>query len=160
MAGSEKKSMLTIENVVDWIILLFIFSLIACVGNYVGFSTPVWEALPGMMILSLMTLLGLILHRVIPIDLPAIVYISIIGVLVALPSSPISNTIVKYTNKVSLLPICTVILAYSGIAIGKSWTEFEKMGWRGILVTVCVVTGTYLCSAVIAHIVLSMQGII
>ena len=160
MAVIQKKQALTIDVVVNWIMLLTIFSVIACIGNYVGQETPILEALPGMFILAGITLAGLLLERIIPINFPAIGYISIIGILVAIPASPISGFVAEYTAKINLLSICTVILAYSGIAIGKSWDEFKKMGWRGIVVTVVVIFGTYMGSALIAQFILTMQGII
>lgn len=33
-----------------------------------------------------------------------------------------------------------------------------SVGWRGMIVTICIITGTYLGSALIAHIVLVLSG--
>lgn len=42
--------------------------------------------------------------------------------------------------------------------MGKDWDEFKKIGWRGIITTLFVITGTYLGSAIIAHVVLVLSG--
>jgi hypothetical protein len=51
-------------------------------------------------------------------------------------------------------------LAYVGIAIGNDWEEFKKIGWKGIVITLIVISGTYLCSAAIAHITLVATGMV
>ena len=71
---------------------------------------------------------------------------------------PTSGFIVYYVSKIELLAIVTVFLAYVGIGMGKNWDQFKKMGWRGAIVTVFVITGTYLGSAIIAHVVLILTG--
>ena len=130
------------------------------VGNYVGFGVDILESIPGMAILVAISAAGLVLAKLIPFNIPAICYISIIGILIAIPASPISGFVVEATNKINLLAICTPILAYTGVSIGKSWADFKKIGWRGVVVTLLVIFGTFFTSALFAEILMRMQGIV
>ena len=134
--GSETVST---HGIINWILLLVIFSVITVVGNWIGYKHPISDSLIGMLILSIITLAGLLLA-------------------VSVPMVPTSPFVVKYVGQVELLSIVTVFLAYVGIGIGKNWDQFKAMGWRGMIVTICIITGTYLGSALIAHIVLVLSG--
>ena len=132
----------------------------ATVGNYVGFKSPLQEAFIGMLILSLISLMGMIIEKYIPLNIPSILYISIIGLLIAMPWSPISEQVIYYTSKIDLISLTTILLAYAGIAMGKDLKEFKKVGLNGVMVTFFVILGTYLSSALIAQGVLSFTGMI
>ena len=99
-------------------------------------------------------------ERMIPHNISSIIYISIIGLVLSLPGMPTSEFIVYYVSQIDLTVICTVFLAYVGIAVGKDWDKFKKIGWKGVVITMFVITGTYVCSAVIANIVLIATGMI
>lgn len=151
---------LSIETVLEWIGILVIFSIMSAIGNYVGYQYPLQESIVGMFILCLISLVGLILEKIIPINIPSILYISLLGLILALPISPVSGVIIYYTSRVELISLTTILLAYAGIAMGKDLNEFKKVGLRGILVTFFVILGTYLGSALIAQGVLMTSGMI
>ena len=153
--GSETVST---HGIINWILLLVIFSVITVVGNWIGYKHPIFDSLIGMLILSIITLAGLLLERYLPFNVSSIIYISLIGIAVSIPMVPTSPFVVKYVGQVELLSIVTVFLAYVGIGIGKNWDQFKAMGWRGMIVTIFIITGTYLGSALIAHIVLVLSG--
>lgn len=149
-----------LKNIQEWVLLLGIFGVVALLGNWAGYDVFVLDAIPGMLILIGICLIGLILGKVIPGEIPSVAYVAIIGVLVSMPWIPGSDFIVSYTNEVNLLALATPILAYAGIAIGRSWTDFVKLGWRSIVVAMCVMVGTFIGSALIAEVILKFQGII
>lgn len=149
-----------LKELQEWIILLLIIGVMALLGNYVGYGEAIVESIPGMIILILISLAGMILAKVIPINIPSIAYIGIIGMVLTIPGVPFSETVVGYTQKVQFLALATPVLAYAGIAIGKSWNDFTKLGWKSIVVSLFVLFGTFLGSAVIAQIILKSQGII
>lgn len=151
---------LSIDTVLEWIGILVIFSIMSAIGNYVGYQYPLQESIVGMFILCLISLVGLILEKIIPINIPSILYISLLGLILALPISPVSGVIIYYTSRVELISLTTILLAYAGIAMGKDLNEFKKVGLRGILVTFFVILGTYLGSALIAQGVLMTSGMI
>lgn len=143
-----------------WGALLFAFSVIVTVGNYVGYHTPLIDTFIGMIIIALVTLTGMALERVCPVHIQSIIFISIIGLLIAIPGMPTADFVAHYVSNVELTTICTAFLAYVGISIGKDWDEFKKIGWRGVIVALIVITGTYLGSATIANLTLSITGMI
>ncbi|PYF05617.1 hypothetical protein [Ureibacillus chungkukjangi] len=150
-----------LKNIQEWILLFIIVSVMVAVGNWIGYEVMPLEALPGILALVGISLVGLILHRVNPYKgIPSIAYIGILAFIVTIPGVPGAEQIVEWTSKVNLLAIATPILAYAGISIGRSWADFAKLGWKTIIVGMFVLLGTYLGSAVIAEILLRMQGII
>lgn len=149
-----------LKNIQEWTFLLVIFGFSALLGNWAGYDILPLEAIPGMIVLILICLAGFILRDLIPINFPSIAYISIIGVLVSMPWVPGSDKIVEWTSEVQLLALTTPILAYAGITIGRSWTDFVKLGWKTLIVASLVMLGTFLGSALIAEIILRFQGII
>ncbi len=155
-----EKDKLKLTSVLDWAICLIFFGVITLGCNIVGYGVPIMEAIPGMILLLVLTFVGLICEKVIPLNLPAIIYISIIALVIALPVSPIGATVAELTGKVNTLAICTAILAYSGVAIGKQWAAFRKMGWKSIVVTIVVIFSTFLGSALVAQLILGVQGVV
>lgn len=106
------------------------------------------------------SLVGLIIERYVPWDIPSILYISILGLVLALPISPVSDTLIYYTSRVELVSLTTVLLAYAGISMGKDLGDFKKVGVKGVIVTFFVIFGTYVGSALIAQVVLMITGMI
>ncbi len=149
-----------LKNIQEWVLLLGIFGITSLVGNWAGYDILPLAAVPGMIMLIVICLAGFILKELIPVNFPSIAYISIIGVIVSMPWFPGSEKVVEWTTEVQLLALATPILAYAGIAIGRSWTDFVKLGWKTIVVAALVMLGTFLGSAVIAEIILRFQGII
>ena len=156
LEGSENVS---VHGIFNWILLLIIFSVITVVGNYLGYHHPMEGSLVGMAILSVVTLIGVWLERNLPFDVSSILYISIIGIIIAFPGMPTSDFVLYYVSQVELLSIVTVFLAYVGIGMGKSWDEFKALGWRAIVITVLVIAATYYGAAIVAHIVLVLTGV-
>ena len=154
--GSENVS---VHGILNWILLLIIFSIITTIGNYLGYKHPMADSLVGMAILSVITLIGVWLERELPFNVSSILYISIIGILIAFPGMPTSEVVLYYVSQVELLSIVTVFLAYVGIGMGKSWDEFKALGWRAIVITVLVIAATYYGAALVAHIVLVLTGV-
>ena len=151
---------LSIGKLKRWASLLLPFSFIVAVGNVVGYHTSFVDSFIGMLIISAITITGMALERISPKNIPSIVFISLIGLIVAIPGVPTADFVAHYVSQVELTTICTAFLAYVGIAIGKDWDEFKRIGWRGVIVALIVITGTYLGSATIANIMLFVTGMI
>ncbi|MBE6500144.1 MAG: hypothetical protein E7Z80_06345 [Methanobrevibacter thaueri] len=154
--GSENVS---VHGIFNWIILLIIFSIITVIGNFLGYKHPMTDSLIGMGILSLITLIGVWMERYLPFNISSILYISVMGILIAFPGMPTSNFVLHYVSQIELLSIVTVFLAYVGIGMGKSWDEFKALGWRAVVITVLVIAATYYGAAIVAHIVLVLSGV-
>ncbi len=154
--GSEN---ITVHGIFNWILLLAIFSIITVIGNYIGYNHPIADSLVGMIILSVLTLAGVWMERYLPLNISSIIYISVMGIILAFPGMPTSEFVSYYVSQIELLSIVTVFLAYVGIGMGKSWNEFKALGVRAVIVTILVIASTYLGAAVVAHIVLVMTGV-
>ena len=149
----------TVHGVFNWILLLTIFSIITVIGNYIGYKHPMTDSLIGIGILSLITLAGVWMERYLPLNISSILYISVIGIVLAFPGMPTSEFVSYYVSKIELLSIVTVFLAYVGIGMGKSWNEFKALGPRAVIITMLVIASTYFGAAIVAHIVLVMTGV-
>ena len=138
----------------DWVIVLIISGGIAILGNTICYGATFSQSLNGMLWLVLFTLLGFAVKEILPFDLPSVAYISAIAILFCLPISPLAPTIISAVEKVSLLALCTPILAYAGVTIGKDWPAFKKIGYKGVIVSLLVIIGTVLSCVVLAEVLL------
>jgi hypothetical protein len=141
--------------------LLFVIVLTAAmslVANLVGYGNGIVDSLPGMLILMAITIAGVAIAKVIPVKIPSVAYIVIIGCLVTYPEFPGAVAISAYIAKVNFLALTTPILAYAGLGIGKELDDFRKAGWKLIIVSCFVFIGTFIGSAIIAQVILSMMG--
>ncbi|WP_453996375.1 hypothetical protein [Bacillus nitroreducens] len=150
-----------LKSIQEWVFLFIICSFSVLAGNWIGYEVMPLDAIPGLLVLVGISLLGLIIHKAIPYKkVPSIAYIGILAFIITIPGMPFQEKIVEWTSQVNLLAIATPILAYAGISIGRSWADFAKLGWKTIIIGMCVILGTYLGSAIVSEIILRIQGII
>ena len=142
----------------DSIIVLLITACLSVVGNFVGYKVDILESIPGMLILVLISIVGIILAKKIPIKIPSVAYIVTLSTILTVPGVPGSAIISEYVGKVNFLALTTPILAYAGIYTGKNLDALKKTGWRIVILSIFVMIGTYLGSAIIADVILRMLG--
>ena len=132
------------------ILIALLFTIIACtVANMVGYES-LGNSLPGILVLSAITLVGYFLSYVVPIKkISAVLWISILAILLASPISPISDFVVTSVDSLNINAIITPILAYAGVIIGKDWGAFKSVGIKGVIVSIFVIIGTFLISALL-----------
>lgn len=147
-------------NIKKSFILLMIFSLITSFGTWLGLNDSFINIFVGMIIISVITIVGMIISAIIPYKVPSIVYISLIGILLVIPGVPTADLISYYVSSVDLTVICIVFMAYVGVAIGEDWQIFKKIGLKGIVITFFVIAGTFLGSAFIAQLVLTLTNFV
>jgi len=136
-------------------LVLVIICAIGLVGNTVATDIPIADGFVGLIVLYVISMVGLVLTEVVPIKLPSVAWISLIGILATLPWTPGSEWIVAQATNVNFLTLATPCLAYAGIAIAKQEIDIAKSsGWKIFIVAVLVMTGTYLGSAFIADLFL------
>lgn len=139
------------------LVVSLLFTIISCtIGNILG-EESLGGSLAGMLILTLITLVGYFLSYVVPAKkISAVLWISIISIFIASPISPVSDFVVKSVDNISINAIITPILAYAGIIIGKDWGAFKKVGARGIIVSIFVIIGTFLISSLLGDFFMSI----
>ena len=149
-------------NWLETILIFLCMGIITTVGNLFGYNIPVTVTIIGFAIMMVITLAGMLLAHIMPIKLPMVFWISIVAVLSTSPISPapIAQTVTAYVNKVDFLALCTPILAYAGLSIGKDLGVFKKMSWRIIEVALATYTGTFICATAIAQVMLHVEGLI
>lgn len=149
---------------------LVIVVIFASIGNYISTAkahapvTPL-EAVPGLLILLVITLIGCLIYELInkftSKNLPAIAYISLVAILVTIPGLfPFADYCIETMNKIGLLPLCTPILAYAGISLGKDLDTFKEQGVAIVVIALFTFVGTFIGSAVIAQLILGATGVI
>ena len=142
--------------------LLLMVSVIIILTNVIGYKMPVKDSIIGVLLLSAISLIGLTISKFMSrfVKLPSMMYVSLLGLLLACPVSPVKDIIVETTTPVAFLAPATALGAFAGISLGKDLKEFAKMGWKLVLITLFVITGTFIFSALVADIVLKMTGAI
>lgn len=140
--------------------MLIIVGLITLIGQKIGYGISPLKALPGMILVLIICLAALALKRLIPLKIPAFAYASLIALILTIPWLPTSAFILKYTNEVNFLGTTAPILAYAGISIGLQVLEIKRVSWKLVLVALFVFLGTFFGSAIVAQIVLKLQGLI
>ncbi len=146
-------------SLVEHGVVLVVVLAIALVGNFIGPDLPLLGAVPGMLLLYAIVMVGLVLTKYTPFYLPSVAWISLVGIVVTLPFVPGSGWIVGWVEAVDFLALATPVLAYAGLAITRSEVGiFRTSGWKLVIVAFLVFTGTYLASAAIAQVTLSLQG--
>jgi len=152
---------LTKDSLIQCALALLISVMIGTIGNFVGYNRVMpLESIPGMLILIIISLIGFVISKFIGKKFPCFVHVSIVGIIMTLPWNPIAGIVTTYVGKISLMAIVTPILAYSGLTVGRDWHAFVKIGWKAIIVGCIVLFGTFFWSALIAEILLKVQGTI
>ena len=142
--------------------LLLMVSVIIILTNVIGYKMPVKDSIIGVLLLSAISLIGLTISKFMSrfVKLPSMMYVSLLGLLLACPVSPVKDIVVETTTPVAFLAPATALRAFAGISLGKDLKDFTKMGWKLVLITLFVITGTFIFSALVADIVLKMTGAI
>ncbi|WP_234247218.1 hypothetical protein [Billgrantia desiderata] len=135
-------------------LLLAVVCVAAWIANIVN-GAPLHQALPGMVILYGMVMIGLLIGRFAPFYLPSVAWVSLVSIAMTLPFFPGSGWIVGQLSHVNFLAVVTPVLAYAGLALtGREFAMFRQTGWKLVIVSLLVFTGTFVASAFIAHLVI------
>lgn len=145
------------NKVTESAIVLLIVGAITLIGNWIGYGFGIMEALPGMAVLVGICILGVLANKYI-YNLPTVLYVITFGMIITMPGVPGHEMFAGWVAKVNFLALTTPILAYAGVGIGKDLPALKKTGWRIVVVSLFVMTGTYVASAAIAHVVLKFLG--
>ena len=140
----------------EWIFVLAITGLGMMAANYIGFDVAFMDSLPGVLVLLVIALCAAGLSAIIPLKLPTVAYCSILGLLFACPISPISEFVISAVGKINFTAPLTMVGAFAGMSISNQLKTFFKQGWKFIVITILVMTGTFFGSLCIAQVVLKL----
>ena len=141
---------------IEWAVMFVVAGLGIGLANFVGFDGNFMDSLPGILILLAISLVAVVISKLVPLKLPIIAYCSILGLLVACPISPMREGVIEAVNKINFTAPLTMVGAFAGISISDQIKSSLKQGWKMILIGILVMTGTFLGSALIAQIILSL----
>ena len=86
---------------VEWTFLFILSGIGIALANFVGFDVGFMESLPGIGVLLLISILGVVVHKLVPLQLPIVAYVSLIGLLAACPIS----LLLRLREKLILRPL-------------------------------------------------------
>lgn len=144
----------------EWIFTLALAGLSMMVANFIGFDVAFSQSLPGVLVLLVISAAAAFLSWLIPLKLPTVAYCSILGLLCACPISPISEFVIQSVGQINFTAPLTMVGAFAGMSISNQIKQFVKQGWKMIVISVLVMTGTFFGSLVIAQVMLQLTGTI
>ncbi|OCF92590.1 hypothetical protein A9G17_05385 [Gilliamella sp. wkB7] len=148
-------------KILETIFVLILVAIIMAAGNTVGYKIDFMLSLEALFILVVISIVGLLLSKLPGLKkFPVILWISVVAAVVSSPIFPYHTKLVAITDQVSLLAVCTPVLAYAGLAIGKDLALFKNISWRIIPVSLAVFSGTFIFAALIAQVTLHWEGVI
>lgn len=142
----------------DTLIILAIVTFMSLVSNVLGSKADIIQSIPGLLILTAIAFVGMLLAKYMPGGIPAAAWVVTLGCILTIPGVPGADSINSYVKNVSFVALCTPILAYAGVSIGKDLDAFAKTGWRIVILAIVVFVGTYIASALIAQGILTALG--
>lgn len=114
----------------------------------------------GMMIIVAISVVSLKIKEALPLQIPAFAWASLLSLVLTTPWSPVQGIILELTKQISAGQIGTVILAIAGVSIGCKLDDIKKLSWKMVLVAFVVFIGTFFGSALVAQLILKVQGLI
>ncbi|MDO5409404.1 MAG: hypothetical protein Q4F21_03010 [Lachnospiraceae bacterium] len=145
---------------IEWAVMFLVAGFGIGLANMVGFQVGFMDSLPGILILLGISFVSVVISKVLPLKLPVIAYCSLLGLLLASPISPCREFVIASAGKINFTAPLTMVGAYAGISISDQLKQFVKQGWKMLLIAFLVMTGTFICSTIIAQLSLSLTGVI
>ena len=149
------------EEMKDVIFILLVTAFFTWIANAIQLpNVNLGESSIGVLLLVAITALGILISHLPGFKvLPIVFWVSILAVIISLPGFPGGDWVIHYTKQVGFLPITTPVLAYCGLSLGKDIEAFKRLSWRIIPVALAVGAGSFVCSTVLAEIILHLEGL-
>ena len=134
-------------------VLAWVFAgAFALAGNWITYKTVLDpEVLGGIALILIVVLAGYGIHLLTKSKVPAVVCVSILGIIATYPDFPMAATVVMLTGKINFLALTTPILAFAGLSIAKDVPAFRRLGWRIVVTSLSASAGTFIAATVIAQ---------
>lgn len=145
---------------IEWAFLFVMAGAGILLANLVGFQVGVVESLPGVLVLVGLSFLGMLCAKLIPLKLPIVAYVSVLGLAVAGPWCPVSGLVVGAVSQINLTAPLTLVGAFAGIGVSDQLGFFAKQGWKMVVVGLLFMTGSFVLTAVVAQLLLGATGVI
>lgn len=120
-------------------------------GNWINSHVAPQKALVGIILVGVVAIIGDFLACNIPYKVPAVCWVSAVGMLATAPIGPWAAPVAAITSSVNFMPLTTPILAYAGLSLAKDIPAFKRLGWRIVVTSLLANTGTFIAAATLAH---------
>ncbi len=149
------------SKILEQLKILIIVGIMILIGQRIGYGIGIIKAIPGIILVIIVAQISLIIKAAFPnIKFPAFAWATMISFILSMPFMPTAEWYLGITNNVNFLGTTTPILAFAGISVGNKLQILKKLSWKIVIVSIFVFLGTFFGSAVIAQIVLKIQGLI
>jgi hypothetical protein len=133
-------------HVLVWIVV----GAFALAGNWITFKTaPDAEVIGGLAIIVGVVIAGYALS--VATKIAALVWVSLLGMVLAYPGFPMAATVTALTAKINFLALTTPVLAFAGLALAKDVPAFRRLGWRIVVTSLAATAGTFIGATLIAQ---------
>lgn len=151
-----------ITNTLDQLKVLLMCGVVVLTTQMINLKgdLDLGTAIIGMLVIILISVVALKIKELVPVQVPAFAWASLLSLALTTPWSPVAEPILTLTKQISSGQIGTVILAVAGISIGMKLNDIKKLSWKMVIVALVVFIGTFFGSAMVAHLILKVQGII
>ena len=145
---------------IEWAFLFVLSGVGIALANIVGFHVGFVESLHGICVLIVLSLLGMACTKLIPLKLPIVAYVSILGLLAACPASPVRDFVINSVAQIDLTAPLAIVGAFAGIGVADQLGFFARQGWKMIVVGIVFMTGSFVVTALISQLLLMLTGAI
>ena len=135
------------ERAIAWIVT----GALALIGNWLAYGNAPLDALPGLAIMLATVAVGYVLYRLTGSRIPAVCWVSLVGMVGTYPGVPYAGAIAGWTGKINFLALTTPMLAFAGLSIAKDIPAFRKLGWPIVVTSLMANAGTFLGATLIAQ---------
>jgi hypothetical protein len=152
-APAHKETKVAAFSLLKLLVVWVVAGAIALIGNYLGYKTPVdGTVVAGLALIVAAVIVGYALNRLTKGIVPAVVWVSLVAMVVTYPGMPYAADISALSGKINFLALATPMLAFAGLSIAKDLPVFRHLGWRIVIVSLLANAGTFLGASVIAQI--------
>ena len=118
------------------------------------------KSIAGMALLIIVSMISIKIKEALPLQIPAFAWASLLSLILTTPWCPVQGVMLDLMGQIATSDISDAIMAIAGISIGCKLGDIKKLSWKMVLVALVVFCGTFFGSAIIAHVVLKIQGLI
>jgi hypothetical protein len=137
---------------------LMMICILTLIGNWVAVKVDPLTALPGILFIYVICVVGVLLAHFVPIYIPTIAYVGTIALVLTIPGMPFSKEILAAVSKVNFLALATPIIAFTSLSIAKDLDTFRKQGWRIVVAALITLFSVFFSAVIIAEVCLRIQG--
>ncbi len=137
---------------------VMLICILTLVGNWVAVKVDPVTALPGILFIFIICVVGVLLAKFVPIYVPTIAYVGTISLVLTIPGMPYSKEILAAVGKVNFLALATPIIAFTSLSIAKDLDTFRKQGWRIVVAALITLFSVFFSAVIIAEVCLRIQG--